>query len=169
MGRDTTLLLQTVDAVHRAASLDDALAAIIGVLQPRFDLWYASFATIPGGSDQVRMLASWSPAETVFQPGTDISTTISTTAQAVIDALRQGHPVLTGMSDSNSLLGHLLTQQGVAELVTVPVHCDDSSLLMLGLGSSKTDVLGSAATGFFEGLAAGIREKILRLANSPTA
>ena len=168
MGRDTTLLLQAVDAVHRAVSLEDALGALVGVLQPRFELWYGSLATIPGGSDQIRMLACWSLAETVFQAGTDISATISPTAEAAIEGLREGHAVLTGTSDPNSLLSHLLTQQGVAELVTVPVHSDDASLLMLGLGSSKPGVLGTAVTGFYEGLAAGIREKILKLANSPT-
>lgn len=169
MEQDTTLLLQAVDAIHDTASLDEALVALVAVLQPRFELWYASFATIPSGSQQVHVLASWSLTETVFDVGTEISLKISSDAEGAIEVLRQGRPRLTETSDGSSLIESLLTQQGVASLATLPVHCDDGSLLLLTLGSSSQNAFHSAITGFFEGLAAGIKQKVLRLANSPTA
>lgn len=169
MERDTALLLEAVDAVHDAESLDDALWALVEVLQERFELSYASFATIPGGSAELQLLASWSFTRTVFDAGARISTAGSPTAEGAVDALREGLPVLVTMSDSDSLLGHLLSQQGVNAIVALPVHVDEGSLLILGLGSSSKDVLRTALPGFFEGLTAGIREKVLRLANSPTS
>ena len=167
MERDTELLLSAVDAVHDAESLDDALNAIVEVLQRRFELWYASFATIPHGSSQIELLASWSFTKTVFDAGAKISTAISPTAEGAIEALRQGLPVLVN-SEPESLMGHLLSQQGVAAIATLPVHVDEGSLLMLGLGSSSKEALRTAIPGFFEGLTAGIKEKVLRLANSHT-
>jgi hypothetical protein len=169
MERDTELLLQAVDAVHDSDSLDDALNAIVEVLQQRFELWYASFATIPSGSSQLELLASWSFTRTVFDAGAQISTAVSPTAEEAIEALRQGLPALVSTTDSDSLLGHLLSQQGVAAIVTLPVHVEEGSMLMLGLGSSSKDALRTAVPGFFEGLTAGIKEKVLRLANSPTS
>lgn len=169
MERDTALLLQAVDAVHDATDLNTALLTLVEVLQDRFELWYASFATVPTGSSQVQLLATWSLAETHFDPGTVISTTISATAEETMQQLREGRAVHVGTSDGGSLLGHLLRQQGVASLVTVPVHSDESAMLLLGFGSSSKESLGTAIPGFYEGLAAGIKEKVLRLANSPTA
>jgi hypothetical protein len=169
MERDTALLLQAVDAVHDATDLNAALLALVDVLRDRFELWYASFATVPTGSTQVQLLATWSLAETHFDPGTEISTTISATAEETMQQLREGRAVLLGTSDAGSLLGYLLSQQGVASLLTLPVHSDESSMLLLGFGSSSKESLRTAIPGFYEGLAAGIKEKVLRLANSPTA
>ncbi|WP_019873510.1 GAF domain-containing protein [Sporichthya polymorpha] len=166
---DATLVAETVAAVQDAASLDDALHGVVRLLRPRFDLWHASFCAQPSEEPSIRILASWSLAESVFDPGTEINATISEIILRVLDELREGNPTafLVG-EDRESIVDHLLEKQGVSSVVTVPIHYDGQLLLFLALGASTGEAFHTAGRRFFTELSLGIGETVVRLV-SPSA
>jgi GAF domain-containing protein len=169
MDSDTTLVAQTAGAVRDAATLEEALAAAVQVLRPRFDLWYAAICAHPTDDPHIMILAKWSLAESVFEAGTAIAANISRIIAGVLAELHAGNParfVIGG--DPNSLVEHLLAGQGVASMVTVPVHCDDEGLLLLALGTSTQDAFLDAGRSFYLDLADGISDTVLRLVSTRT-
>ena len=161
---DATLVAQTIEAVRTAPTLDDAIDAVVRLLRPRFDLWHASFCEQPTGEPHLRILASWSLADSVFDPGTEISATISQMIVTVLAELREGNPVAFAVGeDRESLVDHLLEAQGVSSVVTIPVTYDDQDLLFLALGASRPEAFHDAGRQFFTALSLGISEPIRRL------
>jgi hypothetical protein len=164
MDSDTRLVSQVADAVRSAATLDEALAALVQFLRPRFDLWYAAFCSHPTADPTITILASWSLAESVFDAGAEVSTSISQIIVGVLEQLRAGNParfVIGG--DPDSLVEHLLADQGVSSVVSTPIHCDEQGLLMLALGTSSPDAFLDAGRNFYLDLSHGIAETVLRL------
>ncbi len=167
MEQDSTLVTQAVDAVRGASNLDEALDSLVRLLRPRFELWYACFGSQPAGATHVTILAAWSVAESLFDAGAEFSSEISPTAQLALETLWQGRPAaFTVGTDPDSLINHLLREQGIASVLALPIHRDDRSLLVLALGSSSSDVFLHAASGFFTALSLGISESILRFATT---
>ena len=165
---DATLIAQTVEAVQKASNLDEAIEAVVRLLRPRFDLWHASFCEQPTGEPHLRILASWSLADSVFDPGTEISATISQMIVTVLAELREGNPVAFAVGeDRESLVDHLLEAQGVSSVVTIPVTYDDQDLLFLALGASTADAFHNAGRQFFIDLSLGISEPVQRLVSRP--
>jgi len=164
MDSDTTLVAQTAEAVRDAATLDDALNAVVHVLRPRFDLWYGAICSHPIDDPHITILAKWSLAESVFDAGTAINANISQIIVGVLAELHAGNParfVIGG--DPDSLVEHLLASSGVASIVTVPIHNDDEGLLLLALGTSTQDAFLDAGRSFYLELAHGISDTVLRL------
>ena len=169
MEQDPALVARTIEAVRSATSLDEALTAVVSQLRPRFDLWHASFSTYPTDAPVVRVLASWSLADTVFEAGTEVSATISKTVVTALETLRQGHGVsITVGADSTSLVDHLLREQGVASVLVLPVHRDERAMLLLALGAGSPDAFRDAEKGFFTGLSLGISDAVVRFASTAT-
>jgi hypothetical protein len=169
MDSDTTLVAQTADAVRDATTLDEALAAVVQVLRPRFDLWYGAICAHPTDAAHITILAKWSLAESVFEAGTAIATNISRIITGVLSELHAGNParfVIGG--DPDSLVEHLLASQGVASVVTAPIHLDDEGLLLLALGTSTQDAFLDAGRSFYLDLAHGISDTVLRLVSAKT-
>jgi GAF domain-containing protein len=169
MNSDTKLVSAATDAVRGAASLDEALAALVQVLRPRFDLWYGAICSHPTDAPHITILAKWSLAESVFDAGTAVATNISGIIVGVLAELHAGNParfVIGG--DPDSLVEHLLASQGVASVVTVPIHRDDEGLLLLALGTSTQDAFLDAGRGFYLELARGISDTMLRLVTTKT-
>jgi len=169
MNSDTELVSAATDAVRRAATLDEALSALVQVLRPRFDLWYGAIGSHPTDSPHITILAKWSLAESVFDAGTAVATNISAIVEGVMAELHAGNParfVIGG--DPDSLVEHLLASQGVASMVTVPIHGDDEGLLFLALGTSTQDAFLDAGRGFYLDLAHGISDTVLRLVTTKT-
>jgi hypothetical protein len=167
MESDTRLLSKATDAVRSATTLDEALAALVQFLRPRFDLWYAAFCSQPAGDPTITILASWSFAESVFDAGTEISATISQIIVGVLEQLRAGNPARFVMGgDPDSLVEHLLADQGVASMVAMPIHCDEEGLVLLALGTSSQEAFLDVGRNFYLDLAHGIRETVLRLVST---
>ena len=167
MDADATLVTQTVDAVRGASSLDEALDVLVAHLRPRFELWYACFGSQLAGAPTMTILAAWSVADSLFDEGAEFANSLSPTVELALETLWQGRAVsFTVGQEPESLLDHLLVEQGLASVLALPIHCDDRSLLALALGSSASDVFLHAAPGFFTTLTAGISESILRFATS---
>lgn len=165
MDKDHDLVAQAIDAVRDAADLQQALDALTRLLRPRFGLWYASVCSHPTDAPSVSVLASWSLAESMFDAGAEVSSTISRTVETVLSTLREGRGASFAVGgDPGSLVDHLLQGQGVACVLTLPIYCDDHDLLILVLGASDKDAFDDAGKGFFTALSKGIREEVLRLA-----
>jgi hypothetical protein len=167
MEQDATLVTQTVAAVRGATSLDEAVDLLVKHLQPRFELWAVGFCSQVSGSTAITVLASWSPVDTLFDAGAEISADVSQIVQLTLGTLWKGQAAtFTVGSDNDSLVDYLLREQGVASLLLLPIHRDDRILLMLGLGSGAADVFLHAEAGFFTMLSVGISESVLRLATT---
>jgi GAF domain-containing protein len=164
MEQDSRLAARTVEAVRGATNLDEALDALVTQLRPRFQLWSASFGSHPAGAPVVTILAAWSVAESVFVAGTEVSVTISRMVEEVLATLREGRAATLAVgTDPESLVDHLLREQGVASLIALPIHLDDRGLLLLTLGSSTKDAFLHAGKGFFTTLSVGISDAVVRL------
>ena len=66
-------------------------------------------------------------------------------------------------SDPASLVHHLLAAQGIRQATLQTVHRDEHGLVFLVLGSAQEQLLPDTPAGFFAGLAAGIRPRVLEL------
>jgi hypothetical protein len=167
MESDDKLLIRTVEEVRAAENLDEAVVAVVECLRPRFDLWHTSICTHPTGQPNMKVLAGWSLADSVFDAGTEISASISRMVVAVLGALREGNPVAFVVGEEqDSLVDHLLGKQGVASVVTIPVHHDDRGLLFLALGAGRQDAFHDAGNRFFTDLSAGVADTLLRLVST---
>jgi hypothetical protein len=169
MNSDTELVSAATDAVRGAATLDEALAAVVQVLRPRFDLWYGAICSHLTDAPHITIIANWSLAESVFDAGTAVATNISRIISGVLVELHAGNParfVIGG--DPESLVEHLLASQGVASIVTVPISRDDEGLVLLALGTSTQDAFLDAGRGFYLDLAHGISDTVLRLMTTKT-
>jgi hypothetical protein len=165
---DTALMLRAVSAVQDATSLDEAVHALVAVLQPRLELWHASLVSLPAAAGLVRIVASWSRTDSAFVTGTEVSTTITPALQRLLEDLLEGEVAMMVIGTGpESLVDHLMREQGVVTAVGVPVLHDGQGLLFLVLGSGVDGPIEAAGAGFFHGLAAGIRDRIGRLAASP--
>ncbi|HVE24542.1 MAG TPA: hypothetical protein VNC22_04030 [Sporichthya sp.] len=164
MESDGKLLARSVEEVRVAETLDEAVVAVVECLRPRFDLWHTSICTHPAGQPNMKILASWSLADSVFDAGAEVSATISRMIVAVLSALREGNPVaFTVGGEADSLVEHLLGKQGVASVVAIPISHDESGLLFLALGAGTQDAFHDAGNRFFTDLAAGIADTVVRL------
>jgi inactivated superfamily I helicase len=169
MNSDTELVCAATDAVRDAATLDAALAALVQVLRPRFDLWYGAICSHPTDAPHITIMAKWSLADSVFDVGTAVATNISQIISGVLAELHAGNParfVIGG--DPDSLVEHLLASQGVASMVTVPIHGDDEGLVLLALGTSTQDAFLDVGRSFYLDLAHGISDTVLRLITTKT-
>jgi len=165
MESDTDLAVRAIEVTCAAPDLDEALNALVTTIRSRFELWYGCFASHTTDAPAVKVLASWSVAESVFDAGAEVSATISPIVISVLETLRQGSGatfVVGGNSDS--LIDHLLEEQGVASLLALPIHCDERSLFLLTLGSSSPKAFQELRGGFFTTLSTGIQSSVLRLA-----
>ncbi|MFN2538188.1 MAG: hypothetical protein ABR549_08555 [Mycobacteriales bacterium] len=168
MEPDPALLQPVIDGVADAEDLESALNAIVGPLRSPLLLFHASIASHPVGAAEVTVLAAWSMSDSAFEAGTQVSATISPIVTAVLDTLGQGQMASVSVgADRDSLVDHLLREQGVAALLSIPLHRDDQALLLLTLGSSVDGIFDQSKGGFFSDLAAGIRSTVLRLATAP--
>ncbi len=160
-GTDQQVLLTAVDRAHHAQSLSDVISALVGVLQPRFALCHASIAIVPASGETVRILATWSLADSVFEAGTEISASITEEFRTLVSSLADGHIVSMSITpESGSLLDHVLRQQGVAAVVAIPIVTDEHGLVLLGLGSCSADAFKAVRQSFFAGLGAGIHRRV---------
>lgn len=170
MNSDTRLVSQATDAVRSATTLDEALTALVQFLRPRFDLWYAAFCSHPDGDPAITILSSWSLAESVFEAGTTIASSISQIIVGVLEQVRAGNPARFVMGgDPDSLVEHLLADQGVSAVVAVPIHSDEEGLILLALGTSTQDAFLDAGRTFYLDLSHGIAETVLRLVTTKNA
>ena len=104
MESDAKLLIRTVEEVRVAENLTEAVEAVVECLRPRFDLWHTSICTHPAGLHHMKVLEGWSLADSVFDAGAEISTTISRMVEAVLGALREGNPVAFSVGEHDSLI-----------------------------------------------------------------
>lgn len=159
--------MRAVDVAGEARSLDDAVLALVNVLQARLFLWQLGLVSVSADGRAVRLLATWSVSRTAFTPGVEIAASITPELQSVVDALMRGEIVDTiPGKHPTSLVDSLLVEQGIAQTLGVPVHRDDHGLLALALGSSTVGPLREVGEPFFRGLAAGIEETVARLASA---
>jgi|GEM_PF-4366754 len=167
--QDTDLLRRAVRTVQDARSLDDVVHGLVAELRNRFELWHLGVVTVPAGASRFRVIASWSMADSAFVPGTEVEASISPGMLELLDRLLADEIVVAEMDSSGQwLVDHLMREQGVASVVAVPVHHDENGLLFLGLGSSAMGPFQEISEGFFHGLAAGIRGRLVELTASGT-
>jgi GAF domain-containing protein len=165
MDADTDLagLVATTSA---APDLTTALDAVVSGLRQRFELWYACFASHPHDSTEVTVLAAWSLADSVLDTGAQVSATISPLVISALQTMREGAGARFAVGGEDSLIDHLLREQGVAAGLALPVHLDERTLLLLALGSSSPTAFQDAEPGFFSTLTSGIGPAVLRLATA---
>lgn len=161
MGPDIPLLLQAVDAVQDAADLDGVVTCLARVLGQRFDLWYVSACSLRPGSANMKVLASWTVAESIFTAGTEVAASITRPLEKQLADGRAVH-ILIG-SNPESLAQHLMAEQGVRRATLQVVDQDEQGMVFLVLGSAQDDLLTQTPAAFFAGLAAGIRPRIMEL------
>ena len=170
MESDEKLLIRTVEEVRVAENLSEVVEAVVECLRPRFDLWHTSICTHPAGQPHMKILAGWSVADSVFDAGAEVSTTISRMIVAVLAALREGNPVAFAVGgEQDSLVDDLLGEQGVASVVAIPILYDERGLLFLALGAGTQDAFHDAGNRFFTDLSAGIAETVVRLVGATYA
>lgn len=168
---EDSLLMRAVDSVGRGTTLDEAFLSLVEVLRGPLELWHASLsvlegdpATEPGAG---KIVAAWSLAPSAFEPGTEVSLSITESTRASWDALRRGEILMkTVASRADSLVDSLLREQGVAAVALVPVHEDAAGVLALMVGSSAEGPLKEVGESFFRGLAAGVEERLVELLGS---
>jgi len=165
MESDSELAGRAIEGTCAAGDLEGALDALMTSLRARFELWYGCFAAHEAGAPAVKVLASWSVAESVFDAGAEVSATISPRVISVLETLREGSGAAFAVgTNPDSLVEHLLKEQGVASALALPIHCDERSLLLLTLGSSAPNAFQDAGRGFFTTLSTGISAYVQKLA-----
>ncbi|MCU1602211.1 MAG: hypothetical protein JWO22_2920 [Frankiales bacterium] len=162
MGLDTALLLQAVNDAQDARDLDELVASVAGELRPRFDLWLLGLVTLRGDTAVVE--ASWSISESVFEPGTSVAIDITPGIRELVDRTASGRPVhetVGGRHDS--MVDHLMEQQGIRAVTLQLVDREPSMQVLMVDGSGSRTLLESSPDGFWAGLAAGIRPRVLEI------
>jgi hypothetical protein len=163
-GSEDSLLMRAVDSIGHGTTLEAAFAALVKVLQGPLELWHASLSVLSPEAGTGTIVASWSMTESAFEPGTEVSTSISEGVRATADALVRGEIVLGSVPGApDSLVDALMRAQGVASGVAVPVHRDARGVLVLTMGSSSVGPLHAVGAPFYRGLAAGIEERVVEL------
>jgi hypothetical protein len=159
-----SLVSLTSEAVGGAATLDEALDAVVRVLRSRFGLWHASFCAYFYSTGNFRVLASWTVSDSVFEAGTEVSATISQTMAAIVRALQSDDAIsfVVG-AEAESLVDELLAGEGVASAVCVPVLHDGRAMLFLALGAGTKDAFQDSGPAFFSALSIGIGDSVQRL------
>ena len=95
-----------------------------------------------------------------------MSATIAPLVTNVLTTLREGSGARFAVGVGDSLIDHLLKEQGVAAGLALPVHHDERALLLLALGSSSPTAFQNTEPGFFTALTTGIGPTVLRLATA---
>jgi hypothetical protein len=161
------LLMRAVDTAGEARTLDDFVRALVDALQALLDLWQVSVVSVAEDGESVRLLATWSVSPSVFTAGTEVAGSITPELQHVVEDLLNGEIVETSPgSRPESLVDHLLAEQGIAQTLGVPVHRDGHGVLALAFGSTTVGPLRDVGEPFFRGLAAGLEETLARLATA---
>lgn len=169
MGPDTALLLRAVDAVQDAPDIAGVVDALARELRTRFDLWNVSACRLRTLAPNVEILASWSVAESVLGPGTEVSASITPYINDLLELTSEGKAVHTAVgNDPESIIDFLLHQQGIRQATLQSVNRDDSGMLFLVLGSGTDGLLSTMPLPFYAGLAAGIRPRVLELTHLTT-
>jgi hypothetical protein len=166
MESDADLATRTIEATCAAGDLEGALDALVTSLRQRFELWYACFASHPTDAAQVTILSAWSFADSVLDTGAEVSASIAPLVTNVLTTLREGSGARFTVGVDNSLIDHLLKEQGVASGLCLPVQHDERAPLLLALGSSSATAFQETEPGFFTTVTAGIRPTVLRLASA---
>jgi GAF domain-containing protein len=164
---DSELLLQVVNAVYSAHDLEAALRGTAEALQSDFPIWHASLWLHSPEREVVQVIASWSLAETAFDPGVEVSTSITPPLAQMLVEMHAGK-VFTARMDTHgrSLLDHLMREEGVAGLLTVPIGRDDHGLVFLALGSASADSFTDERRSLFRSLAASAGARYVKLARA---
>lgn len=165
---ENELLLQCVNAVHSAEDLDSALRGTALALQAVFPIWHASLWVHDAEHEVVRVVGSWSLTETAFAAGVEVSTTITPPLARMLVSLHKGMVFGARMDDhGRSLLDHLMREEGVVALITVPLGRSEARMPFLALGASTADGFGTAPPSFFLGLAQSSGPRLTKLATAP--
>ena len=93
-GNEDSLLMRAVDSIGFGATLDEAFQSLVEVLRAPLELWHASLTVLRPGISTAEFVATWSMATSVFEPGTQISTSISETVRTTTEALYDGQVVM---------------------------------------------------------------------------
>lgn len=158
MERSFDSLNDAVEAANDAADLGSALHAVVGVLRDEFELFSARISALPT-RDIARVMASWSIGDTVFTPGTQVSTHFSDDLEALAVQVFSGLPAVVRSDRVDlGLVGHLLRREGVASLVIVPLHENRQVVGIITFGSSSPTAIGPQHVPYFTGLGRGTEE-----------
>lgn len=164
---EDSLLSRAINSIGRGETLDEAFLSLVEVLRGPLELWHMSLSCLQTDAGTWKIVAAWSMAPSVFEPGTEISLKISEGAEASSEALRRGKILLASVpSTTDSLVDSLLREQGVTSVAVVPIHSDAEGILAMSIGSSAEGPLQNAGELFFRGLAAGIEKRLLELLGS---
>jgi hypothetical protein len=93
------LLLQVVNAVYGAHDLESALRGTARALQAVFPVWHASLWVHDAEHEVVRVVGSWSLADTAFTPGVEVSTGITPPLARMLVDLHKGMTFGARMDD----------------------------------------------------------------------
>jgi len=165
---ESELLLQVVNAVYGAHDLESALRGTARALQVRFPLWHASLWVHDAEREVVRVVGSWSISDTAFNAGVEVSTSITPPLARMLVDMHAGRVFVTTMDNhGKSLLDHLMREEGVAGLLTLPLVRTGSQLFFLALGSSNEHGFADAPPSLFQSLAASAGARFAKLASTP--
>jgi hypothetical protein len=166
--RADELLLQVVNAVYGAHDLEGALRGTARALQPLFPIWHVSLWSHSPEHQTVRVIGSWSLTETSFDPGVEVSTSITPPLAHMLVEMHAGKVFAATMDTHGlSLLDDLMREEGVAGLLTVPIARVGTELLFLALGSANATDLEEAPPSLFLSLAASAGSRFVKLATTP--
>ena len=162
------LLLQVVNAVYGANDLDSALRGMAQALQAVFPVWHTSLWVHDAGHEIVRVVATWSVADSAFSPGVEVATNITPPLARMLVDLHKGMTFGATMDDhGKSLLDSLMREEGVVELMTVPLTRTAGRMPFLALGCSTSGGFGTTPPSFFLSIAASCAARLITLATVP--
>ena len=159
-----SLLVEAVDSISHGTTLDEAFQALVEVLRPPLELWHVSLWSHDLDGKVGEVVATWSLAESAFEVGTQVPTTISDTARTATEALQRGEVVSgNAPAGAGSLMDALFSEQGAGSGLAVPLQRDAHTMLVLVLGAATDEPLLSRGGAFYRTLASGIQGRLAEL------
>jgi GAF domain-containing protein len=159
----TTVLKEAVNRVYDAKSLDEALLGLVGLLSDDFGLWTARVFAFT--DDSLVVVAKWSGAETVLDPGTEISLSLTATMRQASESVRAGRLVTHRSSQIDlGLISEIHREEGVASWLVMPLRPPGGEVVAaLSFNSSSPTAFSDEDLPFFKALAESTQARLVQL------
>ena len=157
------IVLDARETVDASATLDAALEAVASILVGRFRVSRVSVRTYDPATDDVVFDGVWSSEPTLLVAGVRMPARSTTFAEVELrGSAILGHPT----PKTGPLLDQVLRDEGTRSWVVAPLTRDRILVGLLSVASPDADGLTEADLPFFDALAGGIGERVLRLASA---
>lgn len=148
--------------VRRADTINDVLLQLVKALQPHIPgLWRLSVRRFLPQEGQLELVAVWSASDTRLRPGTRISAG----ASSMPEVLKLDRPVFSAEASSErTLLQQVLTTEGVASWVSIPLRRGRQVVGLLSASSIHPDAISRVDIAFFAEVGKAVEGRLSELA-----